>query len=41
MYATTATYRMYNHDCSHNIPYYYIYIAVIIITKQNVNCTSI
>ena len=33
----TATCRMYNHDCSHNIPFYYIYIAIYIITRQNVN----
>ena len=29
----TATCRMYNHDCSHNIPYIYSYI----IARQNVN----
>ena len=27
----TATCRMYNHDCSHNIPFYYIYICIAIL----------
>ena len=25
-----ATCRMYNHDCSHNIPFYYIYMYIYI-----------
>ena len=35
MHLLPHVYRMYNHDCNHNIPFYHIYNYII--TRQNVN----